>query len=52
MYRVGYGIRRCTGLLVEIEPEGGCRHNSPLNRTPFSKGVTVEGPLGDEGNAQ
>jgi hypothetical protein len=36
-------------LLVEIGSEGGRRHNSPLNCTPSSEGVTTEGPLGDEG---
>jgi hypothetical protein len=34
-------------LLVEIGPEGGRRHNSPLKALPSSEGVTVEGPLGD-----
>jgi hypothetical protein len=35
-------------LLVEIGPEGGHRHNSPLMIPPSSEGVTAEGPLGDE----
>jgi hypothetical protein len=34
-------------LLVEIGPEGGRRHNSPLKDLPSSEGVTAEGPFGD-----
>jgi hypothetical protein len=34
-------------LLVEIGPEGGRRHNSPLKAQPSFEGVTAEGPLGD-----
>jgi hypothetical protein len=34
-------------LLVEIGPEGGRRHNSPLKALPSSGGVTAEGPLRD-----
>jgi hypothetical protein len=41
----------CLGVLVEIRPEGGRRHNSPLTISPSSEGVTAEGPLGDERNA-
>jgi hypothetical protein len=37
--------------LVEIEPEGGLRHNNPLKVPPSSEGDTAEGPLGDERNA-
>jgi hypothetical protein len=35
-------------VLVEIGPEGGRRHNSPLMILPSSEGATAEGPLGDE----
>jgi hypothetical protein len=38
-------------LLVEIGPEGGRRHNSPLKNLPSSEGDTTEGPLGDGRNA-
>jgi hypothetical protein len=38
-------------LLVEIRPEGGHRHNSPLTIPPSSEGVTTGGPLGDKQNA-
>jgi hypothetical protein len=38
-------------LLVEIGPEGGRQHNSPLMAPPFSEGDTAEGPLRDERNA-
>jgi hypothetical protein len=38
-------------LLVEIGPEGGHRHNSPLKTLPSSEGDTTEGPLGDGRNA-
>jgi hypothetical protein len=31
-------------LLVEIEPEGGRRHNSPLKALPSSEEDSVEGP--------
>jgi hypothetical protein len=31
---------------VEIRPEGGRRHNSPLKTLPHSEGDTAEGPLG------
>jgi hypothetical protein len=34
-------------VLVEIGPEGGRQHNSPLEALPSSEGVTAEGPLGD-----
>jgi hypothetical protein len=37
-------------VLVEIDPEGGRRHNSPLNAPPSSESDTAEGPLGDERN--
>jgi hypothetical protein len=36
-------------VLVEIEPEGGRRHNSPLTSPPPSEADTAEGPLGGEG---
>jgi hypothetical protein len=41
-----------THLSVEIGPEGGRRHNSPLTVPPSSEGDTAEGPLGDERNAR
>jgi hypothetical protein len=31
-------------VLVEIGPEGGRRHNSPLMILPSSEGATAEGP--------
>jgi hypothetical protein len=34
-------------VLVEIGPEGGRRHNSPMKALPSSEGDTTEGPLGD-----
>jgi hypothetical protein len=34
-------------LLVEIGPEGGRRHNSPLSVLPPPKGKVAEGPLGE-----
>jgi hypothetical protein len=34
-------------LLVEIGPEGGHLHNSPLNVLPPPKGKAAEGPLGE-----
>jgi hypothetical protein len=37
-----------TKLLVEIGPEGGCRHNSPLTVPLSSEGKRPEAPLGDE----
>jgi hypothetical protein len=37
-------------LLVELGPEGGRRHNSPLKTPPSPEGDTTEGPLGDERN--
>jgi hypothetical protein len=37
------------GLLVEIGPEGGRRHNSPLKTLPSSEGDTAEGPPSEMG---
>jgi hypothetical protein len=36
--------RRRRGVLVEIGPEGGRRHNSPLKVLPPPKGKAAEGP--------
>jgi hypothetical protein len=38
-------------LLVEIGPEGGRQHNSPMSALPSYEGDTAEGPLGDGRNA-
>jgi hypothetical protein len=38
-------------VLVEIGPEGGRRHNNPLNCLPSSEGDAAEGPLGVELNS-
>jgi hypothetical protein len=40
-----------THMLVEIGPEGGRRHNSPLKTLPSSEGDTAGGRLGDRRNA-
>jgi hypothetical protein len=37
-------------MLVEIGPEGGRRHNSPLTTLPPPKGSRPKAPLGGEGN--
>jgi hypothetical protein len=45
------GLHQWGELLVEIGPEGGRRHNSPLMVPSSSEGDTAEGPLGDERHA-